>query len=555
MLLNLHIKNFVLIDDIKIDFSNQLTIITGETGAGKSILLGALNLLLGQRADTSVVKNEDKACVIEGSFDISSYQLTNLFGEEGIDYEAKSLIRREIRANGKSRAFINDNLVTLSTLRNIADKIIDIHEQFDNRFLSQKDFKFQIIDSLSGQQAIVKDYQTKYRELKEKERELKTLKEESSKLRQKQDFLEFQLNEIINLQYRIEEFQELEQELALVKNAEFLEEIVSNARFIFEDSETNILDQMRSLSQSINSLKIDFAPLQALSERLESSWIELEDIKNEFSLISEDIEVEPGRSEQIESRMSDIFRIMKKHQLEDADEIPVLQEKFEVELSNINDADNLTEELSREITREEKQLRELAKGISATRNKVKAKIEKEVLKRLAMLQLDKSQFTIELLQNEELDEYGQNKINYLFSANPGIPMESIEKVASGGEISRLALSIKALVAQSIPLPTIVFDEIDSGVSGAAANKMGQLLHNLSRSHQVICITHSPQVASKADEHLFVYKEVSKKQTRTFIKNLTLDERINELAIMMSSNPPGASAIENAKYLLEQAQSN
>ncbi|GAA5219527.1 DNA repair protein RecN [Membranihabitans marinus] len=555
MLLSLHIKNFVLIDDLTIDFSPQLNIITGETGAGKSILLGALNLILGQRADTSVLKDNGKTCVIEGRFSLVNYDLKEIFFEEDIDYLEQSTIRREIRASGKSRVFVNDNQITLAGLKKIAYKIIDIHEQFDNHFLTKKDFQFDVIDSLAQQKEEVNQYRKRFQQLKEKENQLKAMKAKAIEEAQKKDFLEFQLNEIESLKYKEGEFKTLEEELSFTKNIELIDEIVQQAEHIFETADESILDQMRSLLIKTRSASGVFEPLQQLESRLESSLIELEDIQSEYSSLKDELEIEPGRSEIIETRMGEIFRVMKKHYLDQSDDILSLAQRLSDELAEISQLDAGIDKYQLEIEKDRKELEKMATTISKRRQSQKNKIQKSVLEKLIHLQLDKSRFEISLETMDHLDEYGKDKISYLFSANPGMALGSIDKVASGGEISRLALSIKALVAKSIPLPTIVFDEIDAGVSGAAADKMGSLLHELSRDHQVICITHSPQVASKADRHLYVFKQVKQKETKTDIATLTLDQRVHQLAIMLSSDPPSAFAVENAKYLIEQVQSN
>ncbi|HLU92645.1 MAG TPA: DNA repair protein RecN [Membranihabitans sp.] len=553
MLKSLYIKNFVLIDEITIDFSSHLTTITGETGAGKSILLGALNLILGQRADTSTVADEDKTTVIEGSFDLQSYKLQSYFDSEELDYKDETILRREIRSNGKSRAFVNDNLVNLSTLKSLADHLIDIHEQFDSHFLRDRNFKFQVIDSLAGQSAEVDAYRKLYSQWKKLKAELKALQEKQISLSQKKDFLEFQLNEINQLNYQDGEFAELEAQLNLVRNSSDILEIISMADHMFEGAENNLLDQFRSLIVRLSSIKVEMDALKNLKDRLESNYIELEDLHSEITQLEDLVEMEPASAERIESRMADIFKVIKKHHLTEASELSVLTRQLQSELNEIDQTDSQTATLESEIDRLTKKLKLEADQISAKRAGQTKPIRQAVLDLLSLLNLDKSDFQVEVVQTEILNDFGQDEIRFLFSANPGVPLAPVEKVASGGEISRLALSIKALIARSIPLPTIVFDEIDSGVSGSAADKMGTVLYNLGRHHQVICITHSPQVASRADKHLFVYKEMTEDKSETRIRDLKRDERITELAIMMSSDPPSSTALENAKYLLEKTE--
>lgn len=549
MLQSLYIKNFVLIDEVKIDFSEHLTTITGETGAGKSILLGALNLLLGKRADTTLVYNEEKVCSIEGVFDLSAHQLESFFQEEGIDYDPHTVIRREIRANGKSRAFVNDNQVNLSVLSKLADQLIDIHEQFDSHFLKDRKFKFQVIDSLAGQMDLVRKYQKNFRHWRTLRTRLREEQEELKLLFQKKDFLEFQLNEILQLEYREGEFSELEEELDVLKSAELILETAQFAQHLFQDSDTTILDQIRELNQKLALLPQGIPGRKELQNRLESVYLELEDLHSELSRLEDETEQSPGRAEWVEERIAAIFKIMKKHHLERADDLISIRSDMETQLAGINAADTQTHALEEEIDLLEKELRKQAKQITDNRIKQIKPTQQAVKKHLGLLHLEKAEFEIKVEATEDLNEFGQNEILYLFSANPGIPLAPVERVASGGEMSRLALSIKALVAKSIPLPTIVFDEIDAAVSGSAADRIGQLLEELGSHHQVICITHSPQVASRAQKHLYVYKESETESTVTRIRELDHENRVQELAIMMSTNPPSASALENAKYLL------
>lgn len=549
MLQSLHIKNFVLIDEVKIDFSDHLTTITGETGAGKSILLGALNLLLGKRADTTLVYNEEKVCAIEGVFDLSAYSLESFFKDEGIDYEPFTVIRREIRANGKSRAFVNDNQINLSILSKLADQLIDIHEQFDSHFLKDRKFKFQVLDSLAGQMDRIQQYQTKFRKWKTLLAQLRNEQEALKLLLQKKDFLEFQLNEIQQLEYQEGEFSALEDELDVLKSTEAILEVVHYAQHAFQDSEANILDQIRELNQKLSLLPSGITGTKEMKKRLESVFIELEDLHSEFSRLEDEAEQSPGRMDWVEERIAAIFKVVKKHHAENADDLISIRAEMEEQLKEIDAADTQTHQLEEEIARLEEALRKEAKVISETRIKQIRPTEKAVKNHLGLLHLEKAAFEIKVDSADDLNEFGQNEIQYLFSANPGIPLAPVERVASGGEMSRLALSIKALVAKSIPLPTIVFDEIDAAVSGSAADRIGQLLEELGSSHQVICITHSPQVASRAQKHLYVYKQSEKDTTVTRIRELDEEDRIRELAIMMSTNPPSESALENAKYLL------
>lgn len=545
----------MLIDELTIQFSDHLTTITGETGAGKSILLGALNLILGQRADTSLVANQDQTCVIEGTFDLQAYDLEPVFETQELDYEPITVLRREIRSNGKSRAFVNDNLVNLTTLKSLADHLIDIHEQFDSHFLRDRRFQFQVIDSLAGQLKETIQYQQLFTQLKKRKTDLRTQREQLATLRQKKDFLEFQLHEIQKLQYQPGEFQELEEELNVVKNAADISDIIQLANHLFEGAENNLLDQFRGLIHRVTAIQGNMEALKRLNSRLESNYIELEDLYKEITQLDDLVEVDPGRSDWIENRMAEIFKVVKKHHLDDAESLTRLTKNLEDELAQIEQTDTATQALEDEIGRLEKELHQKADSLSQARKEQVAPIRDAVLEHLSLLNLGKADFKIEIHPADELNDHGRDELKFLFSANPGVALSPVEKVASGGEISRLALSIKALIARSIPLPTIVFDEIDAAVSGSAADKMGTLLYNLGRHHQVICITHSPQVASRADKHLFVYKEVTGQKTESQIRELEKEERITELAIMMSSDPPSSSALENAKYLLEKTLSH
>ena len=552
MLKSLFIKNFVLIDEITIDFSSQLTTITGETGAGKSILLGALNLILGRRADSTTVADESKTTVIEGTFDLTAYQLEPVFEAEDLDYKDETILRREIRSNGKSRAFVNDNLVNLTTLKTLADYLIDIHEQFDSHFLRDREFRFQVLDSLAGQTHEVGLYQNLFNQWKKRKNELKNIQEKLATLSQKKDFLQFQMNEISQLKYKQGEFADLEAQLNLVRNATDISEIIQMADQMFDGPGTNILDQFRGLMTRLSHVQVDMQVLQKLKDRLESNFIELEDLYSELSQLEDLVELDPRKADWIESRMADIFKIVKKHNLSDADDLGDLKIQIQSELQEIEQTDSQTSEIEEDIARLEKELNHRADQMSHERREQTNSIRQAVLDHLTMLNLDKADFQIEVNASAALNEYGRDEVQFLFSANPGIALAPVEKVASGGEISRLALGIKALIARSIPLPTIVFDEIDAAVSGSAADKMGRLLYNLGRHHQVICITHSPQVASRADKHLYVFKEVTDEQSTTRIRELKTDERVTQLAIMMSTDPPSTSALENAKYLLQKS---
>src|SRR5690554_2666826 len=378
------------------------------------------------------------------------------------------------------------------------------------------------------------------------------MEERRAQLIQKKDFLEFQLNEINQLKYEKGEFSDLEAQLNLVRNATDISEIIQMANKMFDGGTTNILDQFRGLMGRLSSLQVENKSIQKLRDRLETNFIELEDLYADISQLEDLVELDPGKAEWIESRMADIFKVVKKHNLVDADDLIELKTNIESELEEIDQTDSQTAEIEKEIAHLETELNQQADQLSQKRQDQTKVIRQSVLDHLAMLNLDKADFQIKINKNEQLNEYGRDDLQFLFSANPGIALAPVEKVASGGEISRLALSIKALIARSIPLPTIVFDEIDAAVSGSAADKMGTLLYNLDRHHQVICITHSPQVASRADKHLYVYKEIAEGHSTTRIRALNPDERITQLAIMMSTDPPSTSALENAKYLLEKS---
>ncbi len=546
MIRQLWIQNYAIIDEVDLQFSSHLTTITGETGAGKSIIMGALGLILGERADTKVLYNEDKKCIVEGTFDIDHYDLQPFFEHHELDYHQECIVRREIKPNGKSRAFINDTPTRLNVLKELSQFIIDLHRQFDTLDIHQLSFQFKTLDALAGQQAAVKEYQVKYKQLVQLREQLDQLKADQQQRAREEEFLKFQLNELQELDYQMGEWFELEQNLERMSHVEELKTAYQSA--------TNwILESEPSVSGMLSDLIVKFehagSAAEDLLNRIREAQIELDDIAREAELATEDLDYKPKEQEEVEERMQDIHTLQQKHKLDDADELIALQEEFSQSLEQLEHSSSQIQSLELDIEKTKKQAVELAGNLSNNRISVIPQFEREVAQRLQQVSMPDAAFEVDLKQTKELNPAGKDQVDFRFSANKGAPTGKIKDVASGGELSRLALAIKSIVAAAIPLPTLMFDEIDSGVSGDVALKMGRILKKLSREHQVIVITHSPQISAQGDIHYFVYKETDSKRTFTRVKALKGEHRAHAIATMLSSDPPTPAALANAKELL------
>ncbi len=549
MIHRLFIKNYAIIEELEMKFSDHLTIITGETGAGKSILLGALGLIMGNRADARVLYNQQEKCVVEGYFDLSNYDLREFFEQHEIDYERESVVRRELTPSGKSRTFINDTPVTLPILRQFTGSLIDLHEQFDTLDIHDVSFQLRMIDALADNKALLKTYDAAFKLYRADKRRLADMIAKTESAARETEFIRFQLDEFNKAELIAGEQEKIETELARLTNAEVIKRALSSAFRAISEAETSVVSQLQELAMAVGAVKKYNTEISPLHERHEGLIYELQEIADEYERVAEDTEFDGARILEIQSRLDVIYRLQKKHAVLTVEDLIAIQENLNAQLSALSDLSSEIVALEQSLVRQEVQLQEAAAQLRDRRLAVIPSFEKQVEELLQQLSMEHARLQIQLTELADWTPTGKDDINYLFAANKGSRLQPIKEVASGGELSRLTLCCKSLVASAIPLPTLIFDEIDSGVSGDVAIKMGAILQKLSDHHQVVVITHSPQVASKADTHYFVYKTVKEDRTITSVRLLNMDERVRSIATMLSQNPPSASAIENAKELL------
>jgi DNA repair protein RecN (Recombination protein N) len=549
MIKRLHIQNYAIIEQLDIEFADGLTIITGETGAGKSILLGALGLIMGDRADTKAFYNEAEKCVIEGIFDLSPYDLKEFFLEHDLDYDHEAVIRRELTPSGKSRAFINDNLVNLKTLQELSGALIDLHQQFDTLDINQASFQLKMIDALAGNKELLGQYQGLYRSYQSDKRRLETLRRNNEQSSKELDFVQFQLEEFNKAELRIDEQAEQEAELSHLSHAEDIKRTLGAANQALTESENAIVGQMQPLYQALGQLSRVAPELARQYDRFGSLLFEIKEMSSDFEKIVDKTEYDPARIQELQARLDLIYRLQKKHGVATVAELLDIQENLQRQLSGFGDLGAEIAQLEQNIQAAEGKLEQFALELRQKREAVIPAYEQKVVDMLTQMAMPYAQLKIENKALAQLGPQGRDEVNFLFAANRGGRLQMIKDVASGGEISRLALATKSLVASAIPLPTLIFDEIDSGVSGDVAQRMGLILRQLSNGHQVVTITHSPQVAAQADCHYFVYKIDKPERTVTNVRLLQDDERVRAIAVMLSQNPPSESALENARDLL------
>ncbi|MDB5023915.1 MAG: recN [Mucilaginibacter sp.] len=555
MLQKLVINNYALIDNLEISFGDGLNILTGETGAGKSIILGALSLILGQRAESRYFFNQQKKCVIEGVFKISDFHLKTYFEDNELDYEAETILRREISADGKSRAFINDTPVNLTTIKQLGEKLIDIHSQHATLEINDPEFQLLVVDSAAGHGGLLTDYKSKFRAYKKARAKLQQLIGESDKAKSDLDYYQFQFDELDKASLAKDEQEKLELELYTLNNAEEIKRNLLGACLLMQEGETSALIQLRETAHHLSTLE-KFNPLiEGLHQRLKSTIIELKDIASEIENLEQHTHTNEARAIEINERLSVIYNLQKKHRLNTNAELLQLQDDLSEKIQQALFGDEEIEKLQKQIAAEKQELEKLAAQLSANRAKAIPDIQAQVMQSLTEVGMDSSTLKIEQAalaakgEDSNLGADGFDQVRFLFSANKGHTLAEMSKVASGGELSRLMLSIKSLIARYTALPTIIFDEIDTGVSGEVANKVGQIMERLSENLQVITITHLPQIASKGQSHYFVYKDNGTSTTYTRIRQLSEQERVLEIAKMLSGDKPGESALQNARELL------
>jgi DNA repair protein RecN (Recombination protein N) len=550
MLQKLSISNYALIDSLEIGFDKGLNILTGETGAGKSIILGALSLILGQRAEGRYFFNQQKKCVIEGIFLISDFHLKSFFEENELDYEAETVIRREISADGKSRAFVNDTLVNLGSLKLLGEKLIDIHSQHATLEINDPDFQLLVVDAAAKHEALVSNYRQKFKEYKKDTSRLQQLKAQSDKAKTDLDYFQFQFEELEKARLLPDEQEPLEQELYALNNAEEIKRNLLSANYLLQDGEAAALHQLRDATYLLASLEKFNPKIAGLHERLKSSLIELKDIAAEIETIEQQTFTNEDRAEEVNTRLSLIYNLQKKHKLNTNAGLLQLLNELSEKILQATVGDETIERLEAQLLNDKRVLEQLAEELTINRSKAIPAIETAVLQTLAEMGMNNAVLKIEFTSNAaELTKNGFDHVRFLFSANKGHTLAEMSKVASGGELSRLMLSIKSIIASYTALPTIIFDEIDTGVSGEVANQVGKIMERLARNLQVITITHLPQIASKGKSHYFVYKDDSSEATFTRIRKLNDSERVMEIAKMLSGDNPGESAQQNARELL------
>lgn len=549
MLQKLSIRNYALIDTLDIDFNKGLNIITGETGAGKSIILGALSLILGQRAESKYFFNQGKKCVIEGSFSLADEQLKPLFEGNDLDFQQETLLRREIAIDGKSRAFVNDTPVNLNTLKLIGENLIAIHSQHATQEISNADFQLLILDSLAHHAPLLKDYKLGYKELKAAEQQLIALTQQTNEAKAKQDYEQFLFDELEKANVKEGEQEALELMLEKLSHAESIKRSLLAAESLISENETAVVVLLKEANQQLNLVENFDPTIAALNERLKSALIELKDIGDEVSVLAANTEHDETQLSSIQERLDLFYTLQQKHRLNNNKELIALQAQLAANLNAILNSDETLEKLQKSIQSLSAELLEKAKKLDNNRRKAITIVEKEVNNALKQMSMPNAAISFNLSTQALLNVNGINEVTLLFTANAGQPAAPVGKVASGGELSRLMLAVKALLAKHTALPTLIFDEIDTGISGETALRVGEVIDELAENMQIIAITHLPQIAAKGKSHYFVYKHESADKTTTGIKKLAESERVTAIAEMLSGKNPGASALQNAKELL------
>ncbi|RYU90572.1 DNA repair protein RecN [Mucilaginibacter terrigena] len=558
MLQKLTIQNYALIDNLEINFDKGLNILTGETGAGKSIILGALSLILGQRAESRYFFNQQKKCVIEGAFKITGFQLNTFFEDNDLDYEGETVLRREISADGKSRAFVNDTPVNLTTLKQLGEKLIDIHSQHATYEINDPEFQLLVVDGVAGHHDLLAGYRAKYRSYKKSLAALQQLIADNDKAKADLDYYQFQFDELEKAGIAADEQEGLEKELATLTNAEEIKRNLLGAHYLMHEGETSAIIQLREAGQQLSTIERYNPDVEDLHERLKSTLIELKDIAAELENLEQRTFTNEARAEEVNTRLSLLYNLQKKHRVNNNQELLDIQNDLSDKIQQAVFGDEAVEKLQKQIAADKLELEGIAKELSANRTKAIPVIQDKVLANLTEMGMANSILEIEQAPQPPkggaenagmLGPNGIDTIRFMFSANKGHALADMSKVASGGELSRLMLSIKSIIAEYTALPTIIFDEIDTGVSGEVANKVGQVMERLAQNLQVITITHLPQIAGKGKSHYFVYKDDSEAITKTRIKKLSDTERITEIAKMLSGDNPGESALQNARELL------
>ena len=549
MLKKLAIHNYAIIDKIEVEFSNNLNVITGETGAGKSILVGALSLILGERADTNILQNRDKKCIVEGYFSVEGKLAVKQFlNNNELDNEEELVLRREISTSGKSRGFINDTPATLQQLKELTSLLVDLHQQFDTLELGDSDFQREVLDALAGNHQLLINYQSNYRDWQHQKNHLEQLLKQQETFSKELDYHQYVFNELDQLNLKENELEDLEVELKLLSNSEGIKAALTKVYEELKESEHPLVQQIKVLANQLQGYAEYHHGIPVITERLRSAQVELQDIADEVEQINDHVVFDEERIEQINEKLSAGYKLLKKHNVQTTNQLIAIKDELANKLNAVLNIDELISTNEQQVKVLLARCDEAAKEISNQRKNKIALLEKKVNALLQQVGMPNAKLKVQV-QTVPLHLYGSDNIEFLFDANKSNRFVALRKVASGGELSRLMLCIKSLIAQSIDLPTLIFDEIDTGISGEAAKQVGVIMKELAVSRQLITITHQPQIAGKADAHYFVYKEIKSDAIKTNIRHLTSDERITTIAKMLSGEKPTAAALENAREMM------
>ena len=551
MLKQLYIKNFTLIDTLDMEFRSGFSVITGETGAGESIILGAIGLLLGQRADSKSVKMGTDKCVIEAHFDLSRYGMERFFDENEIEFDAEdTIIRRELTSAGKSRAFINDTPVALSMLKELGEQLVDVHSQHQNLLLNKQDFQLNVVDIIADDAKELTDYQQTYVRYQELKKEEQRLREDIEQGRQQVDFMQFQYDELTNARLSDGEQEELEQRSETMSHSEDIKTALYEAESALSGDEGGVVSNLKKAVSALQGIEHVYPDVAELAERMNSCYIELKDAAAEVSGKMDDVDFDPAELDMVNTRLDRIYELQKKYKVERVDQLLAIQEELGRKLSNIENSDEALAEIERQVSETLKDARRKAELLTEKRRVAAGAIEKQMRERLVPLGMPNVRFEI-TVEQEPLGRCGQDKVSFLFSANTSTPLQPVSQVASGGEIARVMLSLKAMISGAVKLPTIIFDEIDTGVSGKIAEQMARMMSEMGHcDRQVISITHLPQIAALGSTHYKVYKDETAQGTTTHMLMLNDEERVREIAQMLSGSDVSEAAIQNAKELLK-----
>ena len=552
MLRQLYIRNFTLIDELDITFKPGFSVITGETGAGKSIILGAIGQILGNRADARMVKAGCDKCVIEAHFDLSNYDMESFFDDNDIDYEPEDcIIRRELKANGKSRAFINDTPVALTTARELGQQLVDIHSQHQNLLLQKEDFQLNVVDIIAHNSQLLNDYRTLFDGYAKAKAALREKEEECEKDRANEDFLRFQADELVKAQLVDGEQEELEQELETLSHAEDIKGALFDADNLLSGDDRCITQSCKTMLSRLSDIGDVYPAIRQVTERIDSAYIELKDIARDISNLAESIDFDPARLTMANERLDTIYTLQKKHHVESVAELIAIRDSLTARLNDITNSEDMLEDMRRQVEDMHRKATEAAARLTESRQEAARHVAEQLLAQMTSLGMPNARFEIKF-ETKELAVDGADRISYMFSANKNVPLEPIAQVASGGEVARVMLSLKAMISGAVKLPTIIFDEIDTGFSGRVAEMMAQIMRQMGRAdRQVISITHLPQIAALGTTHYKVEKTDTDDTTISRMRMLGHDERITEIAQMLSGSNISDAAIENAKSLLEK----